>query len=252
MPAKTKKEVVRVESKPGTQAGKPDWKPTPEAKQKATTFRIIALVLWALAIAGELFAIFWVLKQSPINMVLLIAAIVVVAVLAIAGSLLWKRANLLDPASRSEPVRFFIQNQLGAIIGIVAFLPLIILILTNKNMNSQQKTIAGVVGVVALVAATMAGVSLNPPSVEQYTAETAVVVGYTGQDLVFWTKSGEVYHLCSSASDLQLESKDNTIYKGTVADAHAGGKSRLTVKVDQELKQCGISVPAAANPTPKP
>lgn len=252
MPTKTKKDVVRVESKPESQAGKSNWKPTPEAKQKATTYRIIALVLWALAIAGELFAIFWLLKQTPINMILLITTIVVVAVLAIAGSLLWKKANLLDPASRSEPVRFFIQNQLGAIIGIVAFLPLIILILTNKNMSGQQKTIASVVGVVALVAATMAGVSLNPPSVEQYTAETAVVVGYTGQDLVFWTKTGEVYHLCSAASDLQHDAKDPTIYSGTVADAHANGKQRLTLKVDEELKQCGISVPAVASPTPKP
>jgi hypothetical protein len=245
----TKKEVVRVQSKPrpAGQAEKSNWKPTPEAKQKATTFRMIALVLWALAIAGELFAIFWVLKQDPINMILLIALIVVIAVLAIIGSLLWKKSNLLDPASRSDTVRFFIQNQLGAIIAIVAFLPLIILIFTNKNMDQQQKMIAGVVGVVALAVASIAGVSLNPPSVEQYTEETAVVIGYTGQDLVFWTKAGSVYHLCESASDLQLESKDNKIYSGTVADAHADGKQRLTLKVDQELKQCGF-----ASPTPKP
>jgi hypothetical protein len=119
-------------------------------------------------------------------------------------------------------------------------------------MDQQQKMIAGVVGVVALAVASIAGVSLNPPSVEQYTAETAAVIGYTGRDLVFWTKSGEVYHLCDAASDLQLESKDNKIYSGTVADAHAGGKQRLTLKVEQELKQCGISTPIPASATPKP
>jgi small-conductance mechanosensitive channel len=252
MPTKTKKDVVRVESKPGSQTERANWKPTPQAKQQATTYRIIALVLWALAIAGELFAIFWVLKQSTINMILLIAAIVVIAVLAIAGSLLWKKANLLDPASTSEPVRFFIQNQLGAIIGIIAFLPLIILILTNKNMNNQQKGIASAVGVVALVVASLMGASFNPPSVEQYTADTAEVMGYTGRNLVFWTKAGSVYHLCDAASDLQQESKDNTIYSGTVADAKAAGKSRLTLKVQEELKQCGISTPVPATPTPKP
>jgi len=252
MPAKTKKEVVRVESKPGTQTGRSDWKPTPEAKGKATTYRIIALVLWALAIAGELFAIFWVLKQDPINMVLLIAAIIVIGVLAIIGSQLWKKANLFDPASRADTVRFFIQNQLGAILAIVAFLPLIILILTNKNMTTQQKGIAGAVGAVVLVIATLMGASFNPPSVEQYTEETAVVIGYTGQDLVFWTKTGEVYHLCSAVSDLQREAKDPTIYSGTVADAHAAGKKRLTLEVATELKECGFSAPVPAAATPKP
>jgi hypothetical protein len=201
---------------------------------------------------GELFVIFWVLKQSTINMILLIVAIVVIGVLAVVGDLLWKRANVLDPASRSDPVRFFIQNQLGAIIALVAFLPMIVMILLNKNMDAQQKGIAGAVGAVVLVIALLMGISFNPPSVEQYTAETAAVMGYTGHDLVFWTKSGEVYHLCDAASDLQLESKDNKIYSGTVADAHAAGKSRLTLKVEQELKQCGISTPVAPSPTPKP
>lgn len=237
----TKKEVVRVESKPGQAAKEATWKPTAEAKQQATTFRIIALVLWALAIAGELFAIFWVLKQNPVNMILLVGLIIVIGVLAVIGNLLWKRANLLDPASRADTVRFFVQNQLGAIIAIVAFLPLIALILTNKNMDNQQKTIAGVVGVVVLAIAAVSGVSLNPPSVEQYTEETNLVMQYTGQNLVYWTKEGNVYHLCSAVSDLQLESKDNKIYSGTVADAHAAGKQRLSLKVQQELNQCGLS-----------
>lgn len=246
-----KKEVVRVESKKDGKGSTSTWKPTPEAKQKATTFRIIAVVLWVLAIAGELFTIFWVLKQTPVNMVLLIGAIVVIGILAVVGSLLWKRANVLDPASKSDAVGFFIQNQLGAIIAIIAFLPLIILILTNKDMDKQQKTIAGVVGAVVLVIATLFGVSFNPPSVEQYNAEVSVVVGYTGQDLVFWTKEGNVYHLCNAVSDLQQESKDNTIYSGTVADAHAAGKERLTLKVETELKQCGINAtPLPSTPAP--
>lgn len=243
-----KKNVVRVES-----SGKQDastWKPTPEAKQKATTYRIIAVVLWLLAIAGEAVTIFWVLKQNPVNMVLLIGAIVVIGVLAVGGSLLWKKANVLDPASKTDPVRFFIQNQLGAIIAIIAFLPLIVMILLNQNMSKQQKGIATVVGVVVLAIATILGISFNPPSVEQYTEEVAVVMGYTGKDLVYWTKAGEVYHLCQAASDLQLESKDNTIYSGTVADAHAAGKQRLTLKVDTELKQCGILTPVPATRAP--
>ena len=246
------KKVVRVESTGASKDGKPSWQPTAQAKSQATTFRIIALLLWALAIAGEVFAIFWILKQTPINMVYLIIAIVVIGILAVIGSLLWKRANTLDPASESNPVGFFIQNQLGAIIGILAFLPLIVLIFMNKDMDKQQKTIAGAVGIVVMLIATLTGVSFNPPSVEKYDQETAIVMQLTGKNLVFWTKAGTVYHLCQTVSDLQLQSKDNTIYSGTVADAHAAGKERLTLEVQSEIKQCGLPTPAAPIPTAAP
>ncbi|HQI71472.1 MAG TPA: hypothetical protein PLT47_12020, partial [Bacteroidales bacterium] len=59
----------------------------------------------------------------------------------IIGSLQWKKANRFDPASEKDKIRFFIQNQLGAIISIIAFLPLIILIFTNKNMTGSKKVL---------------------------------------------------------------------------------------------------------------
>ena len=249
-------------------------------------------VLWALAIAGEAFAIFWILRQSSINMALLIGAIVVIGLLAVGGDLLWKRANALDPASTSEPVRFFLQNQLGAIIGVIAFLPMVVMIFLNKNMSGQQKGIAGGIGIVVLILASLMGTSINPPSVEQYSAtaavmtsaasaaqtngtplaesvagatvvpvtsqvadtgqyasESATVVGYTGQDLVYWKKDSTVYHLCQGVSSLQrTNATDNTIYSGTVAQAHAAGMPRLTLQVSEELKECGYN--AGAAPTP--
>jgi dipeptide/tripeptide permease len=247
---KGKKKIVRETTVPKssgvstTKDGDVNWTPTPEAKKKATLYRIIAAVLWVLAIGGEAFAIFWVLKQSTINMVLLIIMIVVIGLLAIGGSLLWKQANRLDPASKSNAVRFFIQNQLGLIVTIIAFVPLIILIFTNKNMDGKQKGIAGAIAIVVLLVAGYFGLSLNSPSSEQYTAETQQVVDITGQDLVFWTTSGKVFHLCSDASAVNLESKDNTIHSGTVAQAHAAGKERLTLQIEQEIKQCGFEEPA--------
>jgi hypothetical protein len=242
---KVAKKVVRVEHDSGKAAGEPTWKPSPQAKGFATQLRVVAFLLWAVCIGIEAFAIFWVLKQHSVNMVLLIGAIVAIAAFSIIGSLLWKRANQADPASRSEPIRFFIQNQLGAIIAIIAFLPLIVMILTNKNLQGQQKTIAGGVAIVALVISGLVGYSFNPPSTEQYTEEVKVVEGYTGHDLVYWTKEGSVYHLCEATSAVNLQSKDNTIYSGTVGDAHADGKERLTLQVDQELKQCGLTAPAS-------
>jgi hypothetical protein len=241
------KKVVRVQSDSGSRGNEPTWKPTPEAKSKATTFRLIAVVLWLVAIGIEGFAIFWVLKQHSVNMVLLIGAIVAIGVLSIIGSLLWKSANRADPARKSETIRFFIQNQLGAIIAIIAFLPLIVMIFTNKNMAGQQKGIAGGIAIAVLAVAAIVGVEFNPQSVEQnYAAETAVVVGYTGHDLVFWTKEGTVYHLCQAASAVNETSQDNTIYKGTVREAHVAGKERLTLQVNTELKQCGFAVPSAS------
>jgi hypothetical protein len=118
------------------------------------------------------------------------------------------------------------------------------LIFTNKDMGGQQKAIAGGIGVVALLIAGIAGTTLNSPSVEKYTQETNAVVQLTGHDLVFWTKDGEVYHLCAEVSDLQLVSKDNKIYSGTVGDAYAAGKKRLTLEVTQELNQCSLPVPS--------
>ena len=237
-----KKKVVRVESDAAeVEEAAADWKPTPESKGKATGFRVIAAILWVLAIGTEAFAIFYVLKQNPVNLILLIILLVVIGGLAVGGSLLWKRANRLDPARKSDKVRFFVQNQLGAIITVIAFLPLIILIFTNKNMDGKQKGIAGAIAIVLLLVAGYFGTTINPPSVEQYTAETQRVVELTGQNLVYWTKSGEVYHLCEDASAVNLESEDNQIYQGTVADAHADGKERLTLQVDQELEQCGLA-----------
>lgn len=248
MAEQQKKKVVRVEPTAASggdasaRTDAPTWIPTPEAKKQATTLRLIAGGLWLLAIAGEAFAIFWVLRQVPVNMVLLIVLIVVIGALAIGGSLLWKKANRLDPASKEDTVRFFVQNQLGAIIAVIAFLPLIILVFTNKNMDGKQKALAGIIAIVIGGGAIALGVDYNPPSVEQYTEESNTIEQLTGQDLVYWTKSGSVFHVCAEVPDVNKESKDGQIYEGTVADAHAAGKDRLVSYWDREaVNYCGYT-----------
>lgn len=251
MAEQRKKKVVRVEptstadGSGGTSVADdaaPTWTPTPEAKKQATTFRLIAGGLWLLAIAGEAFTIFWVLRQVPVNMVLLIILIVVIGALAIGGSLLWKKANRLDPASKEDKVRFFVQNQLGAIIAVIAFLPLIILIFTNKDMDGKQKALAGIIAIVIGGGALALGIDVNPPSVEQYTEESNTIEQLTGQDLVYWTKSGSVFHVCAEVPDVNKESQDGQIYEGTVADAHAAGKDRLVSYWQREaVNYCGYT-----------
>lgn len=245
-----------------------DWKPTPESKRKATTFRWIAAALWAVAIAAEAVAIFWLLRQREFvgedgglvrntdtgllenqqataqfpqwAFITLIVMLVVIAALSITGSFLWKKANRLDPARKSDKLRFFVQNQLGAIIAVIAFLPLIILIFLNKDMDKGQKTTAGIIGVVLAVAAVALGIDYNPSSVEEYTADQSTVIQLLGQDEVVWVDGGSVYHVCEEVSDIQTGSEKRI---GTTAEAVAAGKTRLTLEFASELRTCGLAVP---------
>lgn len=270
-----KKKVDRAEQAPtNASAAEPPagWVPTAAAKQKATTFRWIAAVLWAVAIAGEAVGIFWLLRQRVFvgedgtlvrdpdtgllqeqgvtaqfpqwAFIALLVLLVVIAALSITGSVLWKKANRLDPARKSETVRFFVQNQLGAIIAIVAFLPLIILIFLNKDMDKGQKTTAGIVGIALAALAVVLGIDFNPPSVEQYTADQSAVIQLLGQDEVVWVDGGAVYHVCDQVSAIQTGSEIRT---GTTAEAVEAGKIRLTLQFASELRACDLAVPENAD-----
>jgi hypothetical protein len=150
-----------------------DWQATQGQKGAAKRLRIFAALSWIVAIGTEIAGIV-MLKQHKFdhgNLPLLIGLLVVIAVFAIAGSLMWKKANTHDPASKSEPFKFFVQNQLGAIITLIAFLPLVVLIFMDKDMDPKNKKIAGGVGVVLTLLATVIGIDFKPPSVEQYTQD---------------------------------------------------------------------------------
>ena len=150
-----------------------EWRATQGQKGAASRLRIFAAIAWVVAIGTEIAGIV-MLRQHKFdhgNMALLIGLLVVIAVFAIAGSLMWKAANKHDPASKADTARFFFQNQLGAIITIIAFLPLIALIFLDKDMDPKNKKIAGGVGVVLALIATAVGIDFKPPSTEQYTQD---------------------------------------------------------------------------------
>jgi len=237
------------------------WVASAESKGKAKKLRIIAIALWVLGIAIEIGAIFGLLLNKSIlsdktevddrgvltttsgfptwAFILLIVLLVIDGIVVVIGSMLWKKANTYDPASKSEPVKFFIQNQLGAFIPILAFLPIIILIFLNKDMDKTQKGVAGAVGIVVAAIAVFMGIDFNPSSVEKYTADKQAVIQLLGEDQVYWAGGGEVYHVCGSVSDLSKSSVES----GTTADAVAAGKPRLTLKLESELNACNRAVP---------
>lgn len=195
-----------------------EFAPTPESKKRATTLRIVTGILWALAIGAQIFAIS-LLFQTPIKMTWIIVLIVIDLILVISGALLWKKSNRLDPASEKDKTRFFIQSQLGMIAAVVAFLPLIIFILGNKNIDGKQKGILTAVAGGALIIGGLVGFDFNPPSIEQYTEETNRVEWLNeGRDDVYWTKAGTVYHLYSDCSYINT-AKTDEIFEGSVAQA---------------------------------
>src|SRR5690349_14273807 len=165
---------TRTDNKPAEQVDvTKEWRASQGQKSAAGRLRLFAAIAWVVAIATEIAGVV-MLRQHKFdhgNLPLLIGLLVVIAVCAIAGNLMWKAANKHDPASKADGARFFFQNQLGAIITVIAFLPLIVLIFMDKDMDPKNKKIAGGVGVVLAALATFIGVDFNPPSTEQYTQD---------------------------------------------------------------------------------
>ena len=198
-----------------------DWQATQGQEAAAKRLRIFAVLSWIVAIGGEIAGIV-LLKRHTFddgNLPLLIGLLVGIAIFAIAGSLMWKAANRHDPARRSEPFKFFVQNQLGAIITLIAFLPLIVLIFMDKDMDPKNKKIAGGVGAVLAVVATLIGVSWNPPSVEQYTEDMNTCAAQIKANQPTTACSPEV---AEQAKDIARDS--DTVAEATKDATHPNGR----------------------------
>jgi len=189
-----------------------------EAKSKAKQLRIFAFLAWIAAMAGQVYAIFKLIGDE--TLVWLIVAMVVILILAVTGSYLWKKANRLDPASEKDGTKFFIQNQLGAIMGVLAFLPLVVMIFMNKDASGKTKGIAGAIAVCAMLIAGVSGVDFDPPSVEKYTKEiqqqTEDLKELNVSDNVYWTASGNRYHIYEDCHHIKNKGSKTS---GTIKDS---------------------------------
>jgi hypothetical protein len=198
-----------------------DWRASQGQKSAATRLRIFAVIAWLIAIGTEIAGVV-MLRQHKFdhgNMGLLIGLLVVIAVFAIAGSLMWKAANKQDPARESDRARFFFQNQLGAIITVIAFLPLIVLIFMDKDMDPKNKKIAGGIGVALAALATFIGIDFNPPSVEKYTQDMNTCAAQI--------KAGQPTTACSPevADQAKAIAEDSkTVAEATKDPAHPNGQ----------------------------
>ena len=151
--------------------------------------------------------------------------------------MLWKKANRLDPPSEANKVSFFFKSQLGAIMSVVAFLPLVIMIFMNKETSGKTKGIAGAIAVVALLAAGITGIDFNPPSVEKYTKQIQEQTDSLKQiapnvENVYWIgeagKLKDSTHKYHIYQDCQYIKEKTNVQKGTIKDAFStNGESEL-------------------------
>ena len=134
----------------------------------ATGLRIGAVVLWVVAIVLEVLALLILVGKistgETMRWVLGIGALVLDLICVVIGSQLWKKANHISPASEANALKFWLWNNLGVIASVLAFVPFIILMLTNKDADGKTKTIASVVAVIALLIGGVASYDFDPYS----------------------------------------------------------------------------------------
>jgi len=111
----------------------------------------------------------------------IIIALVLDLVCVIIGAQLWKKANHIKPASEKNKFLFWLWNNMGLIACAVAFIPFVILALTNKNADKKTKAIATVVAVIALLIGGLASYDYNLVSEEQ---QKAAIAGINTNQLI--------------------------------------------------------------------
>lgn len=189
----------------------------------ATGLRVGAVALWVVALALEIVAV--LILNGTINwtfmsaLAQIIIALVLDLVCVIIGSQLWKKANHIKPASEKNKFLFWLWNNMGLIVCAVAFIPFVILALTNKDADKKTKAIATVVAIIALLIGGVASYDFNPVSVEQQQAAIEAI-----SNDVYWSPFGKVYH---THDDCQSLNQSDTLTYGTVEEAIAANRTRL-------------------------
>lgn len=196
-----------------------------ERKKGALGKRITAIIFWLLGIAAEVVAIMllsgymynkWEEKISTLT--LIIGLIVVDLIMVIIGSQFWKKGNDIDPAKKADKVKFFLQNQMGLIVSILAFFPLILVLLKDKDLDPKSKKILTIVAVVALALCSVFSIDFNPASEEDLLAAEQAI----GDEDVYWTQFGKSYHM---DPECQALARSKELFAGSIDAAFQANRN---------------------------
>ena len=190
----------------------------------AKGLRIGAVILWVAAIIFEVLTVLVVAGKIQLpfmsQMVQMIVFLVLDLACVVIGAQLWKKANHIDPVSEANPTKFWLWNNMGMIVCAIAFVPFIILLLTNKNADKNTKLVGTVVAVIAIAIGMLMGHDFNPVSLEDKQEAVAVF----GDSNVYWTRFGKCYH---THDDCQSFSQTEQLTMGTVEQAIAANRTKL-------------------------
>lgn len=232
---KKKKKIIRAD---GTSVEATVAAPAKDRKC-AVGYRIGAVISWLFAFAFELFAVLFLFEKIKWTFLPMLAFVIIALVLDLAcvivGSLLWKKANRIDPASEQNKLKFWLWNNMGVIVCAFAFIPFVILALTNKNADKKTKTVAVIVAIVACLIGGLCSYDWNPVSQEQ----KADAIEAFGDNDVFWTKAGTVYHLSEECSHLNHSEE---LIVGTVEQAIEANKTRLCKTCEAHAADYGYEI----------
>ncbi len=225
MAEEKKKKIISADSGEEVEAGSKKKTGMKEAAPvgNAAGLRVGAIILWVLALGFEILALLVVLGKINLHFLPTIWQLIILLVLDLAcviiGSQLWKKANHIKPASEKNPFLFWLWNNLGVVVCVFAFVPIIILMLANKNLDKKTKVIAVVVAIIALLIGGVASYDFNPVSQEQLAAAESAIT-----DDVYWSPFGHVYH---THDDCQALNHSDQLTYGSVEQAVAANRTRL-------------------------
>ncbi len=198
-------------------------------KSKAKGLRIGAVILWLVAIGFEVLAIYMLNISKETE---LIIALVLDAVACITGSLLWKRANRLNPSKTTNKFAKFLWDQMGVIACLIAFIPLgIILLRSTDKLDPKMKNIILAIAAVLFVGSVGASIDYNPVEpgdsqnlesiIKSEYSEDEYDVDENGNIIVYWTQYGKSFHIDENCFHI---ADSSTKTSGTLEEAIAAGK----------------------------
>lgn len=199
---------------------------TAENRSRAVKYRIGAVILWLVALGLEILTILVINGTLYIPGNILVYIIIGLALdmgCVILGSQLWKKANHIDPKSEKNKVGFFLWNNMGLIASLICFVPVIIFLLKEKDLDEKTKKIATIVAIVVALIAGGTSIDWNPVSAEDLAEAQGQAEEYTVDGSVYWTQWGKCYHLDENCQSLKNSA---TLYKGDVNEAFEARRSK--------------------------